>query len=104
MVREAGSSDKREGPSTRSLTVGSLVSLAGLLASGVAMYSTIQTDLTSLKRGEVYQERINDRTHEELKNLRAELKEARMEQRDTMREFGEKVDRLVQHWPSKRRD
>lgn len=103
MAREVGT-ERQEGASTRSLTVGSLVSILALLASGVATYSVIQTDLTSLKRGEVYQEKVNEQMREDFKALRVEQKDARHEQRETMKEFNDKLDRLAQSLAAKRRD
>jgi hypothetical protein len=45
-----------------------------------------------LKRGEQYQERTNERLSDEIKSTRAE-------QRETMREFNEKLDRIIDQWP-----
>jgi hypothetical protein len=56
----------------------------------------VQSDIANLKRGELYQERTNER-------LSDELKAARAEQRETMREFNEKLDRIIEHWPNRRR-
>lgn len=100
-----GERDKPSGraPSNMQLTLGGIISIVGLLASGVASYSAIQTDIASLKRGEVYQERVNENVREESRLIRSELKEARQEQRETMKEFGDKVDRLIESWSNNRR-
>jgi hypothetical protein len=55
----------------------------------------VQNDIASLKRGELYQERTNDR-------LGDEIKAARAEQRETMKEFNEKLDRIIEQWPRRR--
>ena len=83
--------ERRRGPSTYTLSFSGIAAVAGLLASGVATYSAVQNDITSLKRGELYQERTNERLSEELKSVR-------VEQRETMKEFNEKLDRLIDQW------
>ncbi len=83
--------DRRRGPSTYTLSFSGIIAVAGLLASGVATYNDVQNDIASLKRGELYQERTNERLSEELKS-------ARGEQRETMREFNEKLDRIIDQW------
>ncbi|SHL09865.1 hypothetical protein SAMN05216428_10167 [Nitrosospira sp. Nsp11] len=87
---------RRKGPSNFSLSIGGLIGIAGLLGSGIATYSSVQNDIAALKRGEVYQERTNDR-------LTAEIKSVRLEQRETMKEFNEKLDRVIEQWPHGRR-
>src|SRR5687768_5840543 len=82
---------RRRGPSNYTLSFGGIIAVAGLLASGVATYNAVQNDIASLKRGELYQERTNERLSEELKSVRAE-------QRETMREFNEKLDRIIDQW------
>jgi hypothetical protein len=84
--------ERRRGPSTSTLSFSGLIAIAGLLASGVATYNAVQNDIASLKRGELYQERTNERLSEELKT-------ARVEQRETMKEFNEKLDRIIEQWP-----
>jgi membrane protein involved in colicin uptake len=83
--------ERRRGPSTSTLSFGGIVAVAGLLASGVATYNAVQNDIASLKRGELYQERTNERLSEELKSVRGE-------QRETMKEFNEKLDRIIDQW------
>src|SRR5688500_2075271 len=83
--------EPRRGPSTYTLSFGGIIAFAGLLASGVATYNAVQNDIASLKRGELYQERTNERLNEELKSVR-------IEQRETMREFNEKLDRIIDQW------
>jgi len=83
---------RRRGPSTYTLSFGGIIAIAGLAASGVATYNAVQNDIATLKRGELYQERTNERLSDEIKATRAE-------QRETMREFNEKLDRIIQHWP-----
>ena len=83
--------ERRRGPSTYTLSFGGIIAVAGLLASGVATYNAVQNDIASLKRGELYQERTNERLNEELKSVR-------VEQRETMREFNEKLDRIIDQW------
>jgi len=87
------SADDREpeGITIHKLTLGGIGAVLGLLASGVATYTVLQNDIASLKRGEVYQERTNERLSEELKL-------ARIEQRETMQQFNEKLDRVIEHW------
>lgn len=96
--------DHRRGPSTLTLTFSGIVSVAGLLASGITSYNSVQSDIAALKRGEQYQDRVNEQTKEDAKAIRVEIKELRAEQRETMREFGEKVDRLVERWPRRVRE
>lgn len=87
---------RRRGPSTYTLSFSGIIAVAGLAASGVATYNAVQNDIASLKRGEMYQERTNDRLSEEIRSARAE-------QRETMKEFNEKLDRIIEHWPNRRR-
>ena len=83
--------ERRRGPSTSTLSFSGIIAIAGLLASGVATYNAVQNDIASLKRGELYQERTNERLSEELKSVR-------VEQRETMKEFNEKLDRIIDQW------
>jgi hypothetical protein len=82
---------RRRGPSNYTLSFGGIIAVAGLLASGVATYNAVQNDIATLKRGEIYQERVNDQ-------IREELRLVRVEQRETMKEFNEKLDRVIEHW------
>lgn len=91
--------ERRRGPSTYTLSFGGIIAIAGLAASGVATYNAIQNDIASLKRGELYQERTNERLSKEIESVIIMQKEARAEQRETMREFNEKLDRLIEAWP-----
>lgn len=84
--------ERRRGPSTYTLSLGGVIAIAGLAASGVATYNSVQNDIVSLKRGELYQERTNERLSEEIKSVR-------VEQRETMKEFNEKLDRIIERWP-----
>jgi hypothetical protein len=88
--------ERRRGPSTYTLSFGGIIAIAGLAASGVATYNAVQNDIASLKRGELYQERTNERLGDEIKSLR-------IEQRETMREFNEKLDRIIEQWPRGRK-
>lgn len=83
--------ERRRGPSTYTLSFSGIIAVAGLAASGVATYSALQNDIASLKRGELYQERTNERLDKEIKSVRAE-------QRETMREFNDKLDRIIDKW------
>ena len=83
--------ERRRGPSTYTLSFGGIIAVAGLAASGVATYNAVQNDIASLKRGELYQERTNERLSDEIKSIR-------IEQRETMREFNEKLDRIIDQW------
>lgn len=87
---------ERRGPSAWTISFSGIIAVAGLAASGVATYNALQNDIASLKRGEMYQEQTNQRLSEEIKSLRTE-------QRETMREFNEKLDRLIEQWPNRRR-
>ena len=88
--------ERRRGPSTSTLSFGGLIAIASLLASGVATYNAVQNDIASLKRGELYQERTNERLSDEIKSVR-------VEQRETMKEFNEKLDRIIEQWPRGRK-
>ncbi|SEM75037.1 hypothetical protein SAMN05216404_10151 [Nitrosospira multiformis] len=83
--------ERRRGPSTYTLSFGGIIAVAGLVASGVATYNTVQNDIATLKRGELYQERTNERLDEEIKSMRAE-------QRETLKEFNDKLDRIIEKW------
>lgn len=85
---DEGKEEKRRGPSTHALSFSGIIAVAGLLASGVATYNAVQNDIASLKRDGMHQERTNERLSEEVKSVR-------VEQRETMREFNEKLDRLI---------
>jgi hypothetical protein len=87
--------ERRRGPSTYTLSFSGIIAVAGLVASGVATYNALQNDIASLKRGELYQEQTNQRLGDEIKAIRTE-------QRETMREFNEKLDRIIDHWPQRR--
>jgi len=83
--------ERRRGPSTYTLSFSGIIAVAGLVASGVATYNTVQNDIATLKRGELYQERTNERLDEEIKSMRAE-------QRETLKEFNDKLDRIIEKW------
>lgn len=87
---------RRKEPSPYQITWGGIISVAGLVASGVATYNVIQNDIAVLKRDVMYQERTNERLGNEIHN-------ARLEQRETMREFNEKLDRIIENWPPRRK-
>lgn len=87
--------ERRRGPSTYTLSFSGIIAVAGLAASGVATYNTLQNDIASLKRGELYQEQTNQRLSDEIKVMRTE-------QRETMREFNEKLDRIIDLWSQRR--
>ncbi|HEX8874790.1 MAG TPA: hypothetical protein VF780_09195 [Nitrosospira sp.] len=87
--------ERRRGPSTYTLSFSGIIAVAGLAASGVATYNTLQNDIASLKRGELYQEQTNQRLSDEMKVMRTE-------QRETMREFNEKLDRIIDLWSQRR--
>lgn len=95
MANEEGER-RRRGPSNYTLSFGGIIAIAGLLASGVATYNAVQNDIASLKRGEMYQERVNDQTREEIRGMRAE-------HRESLHQFNEKLDRLIEQWPNNRR-
>ena len=88
--------ERRRGPSNYTLSFGGIIAVAGLAASGVATYNSLQNDIATLKRGEFYQERTNERLSEEVKSVR-------VEQRETMREFNDKLDRIIDQWPRGRK-
>lgn len=88
--------ERRRGPTASQISWGVIVSVLSLAASGIATYSTLQNDIASLKRAEVYQERTNDRLSEEIRAVR-------IEQRESMRELSEKLDRIIESWPRNRR-
>jgi hypothetical protein len=85
----------RKRPTDFQLSVGSIIGLLTLAASGIATYNSFQNDLATLKKGEQYQERTNERLSDEIKATRAE-------QRETMREFNDKLDRIIEQWPRRR--
>jgi cell division protein FtsB len=88
--------ERRRGPSNYTLSFGGIIAVAGLAASGVATYNSLQNDIAVLKREVVIQERTNDRLTEEIKSVRTE-------QRETMGEFNVKLDRIIEQWPRGRR-
>lgn len=83
------------GPSNLTISWSGIIAVAGLLASGVATYNTVQNDIAGIKRGELYQQETNQR-------LSDEIRAARSEQRETMKEFNEKLDRIIEQWPRRR--
>jgi hypothetical protein len=85
----------RKRPTDFQLSVSSIVGLLALAGSGIAIYNTIQNDIAVLKREWTIQERTNDRLSDEIKSARAE-------QRETMREFNDKLDRIIEQWPRRR--
>ena len=87
--------ERRRGPSTYTLSFTGIIAVLGLAASGIATYNALQNDIATLKRGELYQEQTNQRLGDEIKAVRTE-------QRETMREFNEKLDRIIDHWPARR--
>jgi hypothetical protein len=92
---EKGEEKPRRGPSNLTISWSGIIALAGLVGSGYATYNAVQNDIASLKRGELYQERTNERLSDEIKSTRAE-------QRETMREFNDKLDRIIEQWPRRR--
>jgi len=84
--------ERRRGPSNYAISLSGILAVAGLAASGVATYNSLQNDIATLKRGETYQEQTNQRLSEEIKS-------SRIEQRETMREFNDKLDRIIEQWP-----
>ncbi len=88
--------EPRKGPSNMTISVGGIIGILGLAASGVATYNAVQNDIASLKRGEMYQERTNDRLSDEMKAMRVEHREA-------LHQFNDKLDRLIEQWPNRRR-
>ena len=87
--------EPRRGPSTYTLSFGGIIAVAGLAASGVATYNAVQNDIATLKRGEMYQERTNDRLSEEIRAVRVEHREA-------LHQVNEKLDRIIEQWPRRR--
>jgi cell division protein FtsB len=85
---------RRHALTNTQLSFGGVIALIGLVGSGVAAYVTTQNDIAVLKREVTIQERTNDRLSEENKSLRSE-------QRETMKEFNEKLDRIIERWPRK---
>ncbi|ODT75473.1 MAG: hypothetical protein ABS69_10685 [Nitrosomonadales bacterium SCN 54-20] len=67
--------ERRRGPSTYALSFFGIIACAGLVASGVATYNTLQNDIAMLKRGEMYQERTNERLSDEIRKLNIKLRE-----------------------------
>lgn len=92
----------RKGASNFTLTLSGILSITGLLGSGIATYNTIQNDLTGIKRGEVYQEQTNQRLADDIKSVRQDQRETSQENRETMREFNEKLDRIIHQLPRRR--
>ena len=86
---------KRKGPSIQTLSWGAAISVLSLLASGVASYTNAMNEIASLKRGEVYQERVNERLEKKIDNNG-------LEQRESMKEFNDKLDRIIYHWSGKK--
>ncbi len=93
---------KSNGPSSSPLNIGGWGTILGLIGSGIVAYTTLQTDIASLKKGEVYQERVNDQLREDLKIIRTEQKEIRNEQKETMKELGAKIDHLAERWSQRK--
>lgn len=58
--------ERRRGPSTSTLAFGGIIAIASLLAAGVSTYNSVQNDIASLKRADVYQERSNERLANEI--------------------------------------
>lgn len=99
-VKEEKSRSKK--PSALSLSIGSIIGVLSLAASGVASYVNLQSDIASLKRDVVYQERVNERFTKDLENIREEGRAGRNEQRETMGDFNAKLDRIIENWSRRR--
>lgn len=84
------SEERRKGPSNSTLSFSGIIAIVGLLASGVATYTVVQNDIATLKRGETYQERVNDQ-------LRGDIKWVQADHRESMQELSKKIDRLIEH-------
>ena len=91
---------RRERPAT---SWGTIASIVGIALSVIGSYVTLQTDIATLKRGEYYQEQTNARLAQEIRSNKGEINEVRAEQRGMLREFGDKVDRLMTAWENRRR-
>jgi hypothetical protein len=87
---------QRKALSPYQITVSGIISIAGLLASGAATYNAIQNDIVALKRDVVHQERTSERLSDDIKAVREETRSARSEQRETMREFSDKLDHIFE--------
>jgi hypothetical protein len=61
--------ERRRGPSTYTISFAGVIAVAGLSAFGVATYNALENDIASLKRGEMYQESINERLGKEIDRL-----------------------------------
>lgn len=86
--------ERRKGPSNLTISISGIFAFVGLLASGIGVYIGIQTDISNLKRGEVYQEQTNQR-------LSGDIKDLKTEQRENAKEFNEKADRIIEHLKGK---
>lgn len=81
--------ERRRGPSTYTLSLGGIIAVASLAASGVATYNTLQNDIVNLKCGELNQMRTNERLGEDVKAVRHERTEM-------LRDLNEKLDRIIE--------
>jgi hypothetical protein len=75
--------------------VGGVVGIASILGSVIATYTAVQSDIAGLKNSFVFQERVNEQ-------LRDEIRTNKAERRETMKEFNEKLDRIIEQWPRRR--
>lgn len=80
--------ERRRGPSTYALSFVGIIAVAALIAMGVATYNSLQNDIAILKRERLYQVMFNDRISEE---ARAAL----VEQREAMKQFNDKLDKII---------
>ena len=99
---ECNEAKKSNGPSSSSLNIGGWATIISMIGSGILAYTTLQTDIATLKKGEMYQERVNDQLREDLKVIRIEQKEIRNEQKETMKELNAKLDHLIDRWSQRK--
>ncbi len=86
-MSDATDGKKESGFSNVTLSFGGIVSIAALLASGVATYNTLQNDIVVLKNTNIYQIQTNVR-------LESQMVKGQDEHRETMREFNVKLDQI----------
>ena len=95
-MQDAEVTERRNGPSTSQLSLGGVVAVVGLIFSGVAVYNSVQNDISSLKISGVYQSRTDDRQDEQMKINRMEFNQG-------LREINTKLDAMIERMPSVKR-
>ena len=89
MVDQCDHGEGRPEKKKEPITIGhALFGLAGVIVSGIATYTTIQTDLSTVKA-------VQAQRGQQIQELREDMKEVRSDISDKMNKFNDKLDWMI---------